>query len=68
MTKTVSTANFTMLDQPHYVDYKTEAGAIERVAMIGTDVSRSVYSANAVLIKRPDGTERITTEAYLAVS
>lgn len=68
MAKTVSTASFTMFDQPQYADYRTETGATERVAMIGSDVSRTVYSTNVVLIRRPDGSERVTTEAWLAVA
>lgn len=68
MTKTVSTASFTMLDQPLHVDYKPESGAIERVALIGTDVSRSAFTANVALIVRPDGSELVVTEGRLGTA
>jgi hypothetical protein len=65
MTKKVSTASFTMFDQPLHTNYRTETGAIERVAMIGSDVSRTVFTANMFLIVRPDGSELVTTEGRL---
>lgn len=68
MTKTVSTASFTMLTQPLYVYYQPEDGAIERVQMIGSDVSRAVFATNVALIVRPDGSELVTAEGRLATA
>lgn len=68
MTNTVSTASFTMFDQPLHVNYRAEDGAIERVAMLGSDVSRTVFTTNVVLIERPDGSKLVVAEGRLAGS
>lgn len=65
-TTTVPTDNFTMFDQPLPANYRTEGGVTERVSMIGSDVSRTVYHCNVVLIERPDGTRCVASEASLS--
>jgi hypothetical protein len=63
---TTTTADMTMFDQPVSATYRTEHGVTECVAVIGSDLSRRTYPTNMVLIVRPDGSRRLTSETWLS--
>jgi len=47
--------SFHRLDTPYLVGHRLDHGIIERVRVVGTDVSRRVYKQNMVLIQRAYG-------------
>ena len=57
---------FTTFDQPLHATYRAADGSAERVSMLGSDVSRTAYPVNVVLIERPDGSLWITPEGRLS--